>query len=52
MHMQVSALSVGFSEFAIFKRAFNPGPAEPGYVLSIVFANSVDPDQLASEDAN
>ena len=28
----------------------NPCPAEPGYALS--FANSVDPDQLASEVAN
>ena len=28
---------------------FNPCPAEPGYT---VFANSVDPDQLASEEAN
>ena len=27
----------------------NPCPAEPGYTLS---ANSVDPDQLASEEAN
>ena len=28
----------------------NPGPAELGYAF--VFANSVDPDQLASEEAN
>ena len=27
----------------------NPCPAEPGYTLT---ANSVDPDQLASEEAN
>ena len=27
----------------------NPSPAEPGYVLS---ANSVDPDHLASSEAN
>ena len=27
----------------------NPCPAEPGYT---VFANSVDPDQLASSEAN
>ena len=29
--------------------ALNPCPAEPGYTLT---ANSVDPDQLASEEAN
>ena len=29
---------------------FNPSPAEPGYVLPL--QNSVDPDQLASEEAN
>ena len=29
---------------------FNLGPAEPKHVLP--FANSVDPDQLASEEAN
>ena len=29
--------------------SFNPCPAEPGYTC---FANSVDPDQLASEEAN
>ena len=28
----------------------NPSPAEPGNVLR--FANSIDPDQLASEEAN
>ena len=28
----------------------NPCPAEPGYTLS--FANSVDSDHLASEEAN
>ena len=28
----------------------NPSPAEPGYVCP-VFANSVDPDHLASEEA-
>ena len=28
----------------------NPGPAGPGHALP--FANSVDPDQLASEEAN
>ena len=27
----------------------NPSPAEPGYAMT---ANSVDPDQLASEEAN
>ena len=31
---------------------FNPFPAEPRYVLPLQFANSVDPDQLASEEAN
>ena len=37
---------------------FNPGPAEPGYVLSLeqwicsVFGKSVDQDQLASEEAD
>ena len=30
----------------------NPCPAEPGYTLYPAFANSVDPDQLASEEAN
>ena len=30
--------------------ALNPSPAEPGYALPQ--ANSVDPDQLASEEAN
>ena len=32
----------------------NPSPAEPGYAQKIcpAFANSVDPDQLASEEAN
>ena len=29
----------------------NPCPPEPGYIYS-AFANSVDPDQLASEEAN
>ena len=29
----------------------NPSPAEPGYTQA-AFANSVDPDQLASEEAN
>ena len=29
---------------------FNPSPADSGYVLP--FANSVDPDQLASKEAN
>ena len=29
--------------------SFNPSPAEPGYALP--FANSVDPDQLASSEA-
>ena len=33
----------------MFRYILNPSPAEPGYVLS--FANSVDPDQLASEEA-
>ena len=28
----------------------NPSPAEPGYTSA--FANSVDPDQLASSEAN
>ena len=28
----------------------NPSPAEPGYTLPL--QNSVDPDQLASEEAN
>ena len=31
---------------------FNPCPAEPGYTNVPCFANSVDPDQLASEEAN
>ena len=31
------------------KITLNPCPAEPGYTA---FANSVDPDQLASEEAN
>ena len=31
-------------------RPINPSPAEPGYALPQ--ANSVDPDQLASEEAN
>ena len=30
-------------------RWVNPSPADPGYAG---FANSVDPDQLASEEAN
>ena len=30
----------------------NPGPAEPGYTLPLEFGNSVDPDQMASEEAN
>ena len=30
-------------------KIINPSPAEPGYVA---FANSEDPDQLASEEAN
>ena len=30
--------------------AVNPGPADPG--LYPVFANSIDPDHLASEEAN
>ena len=34
----------------MFRYILNPSPSEPGYVLS--FANSVDPDQLASEEAN
>ena len=36
------------------KSVVNPCPAEPGYVLPLVlpFANSVDPDQLASEETN
>ena len=38
-----------FTRKAIDKKV-NPSPAEPGYVLP--FANSVDPDQLASEEAN
>ena len=29
---------------------FNPGPAEPG--LCPAFVNSVNPDQLASDEAN
>ena len=33
---------------------FNYSPAEPGYVKNVCkhLLNSVDPDQLASEDAN
>ena len=30
-------------------RRIYPGPSDPGYILP---ANSVDPDQLASEEAN
>ena len=32
-----------------FNLIFNPSPAEPGYTI---ITNSVDPDQLASEEAN
>ena len=35
--------------FKFFRKDY-PSPAEPGYALS--FLNSVDPDHLASEDAN
>ena len=31
---------------------FNPCHAEPGYTMYLSFANSVDPDLLASEEAN
>ena len=31
-------------------RTFNPSPAEPRHAFP--FANSVDPDQLASSEAN
>ena len=33
----------------IGRNIFNPDPSEPRYILT---ANSVDPDQLASEEAN
>ena len=34
-----------------YRAQVNPCPAEPGYMYP-TFANSVDPDQLASEEAN
>ena len=34
-----------------YSSLINPCPAEPGYTYP-AFANSVDPDQLASEEAN
>ena len=36
--------------FTSLSSLFNPSPAEPWY--NPAFANSVDPDQLASEEAN
>ena len=39
-----------FKSFYFAQKVLNPYPSEPGY--EPVFANSVDPDQLASEEAN
>ena len=36
--------------FKFWGKCFNPCPAEPGYIL--LLQTSVDPDQLASEEAN
>ena len=39
--------------YAKLQFKFNPCPAEPGHTLIYpASANSVDPDQLASEEAN
>ena len=38
--------------FKYIRLNVNPCPAEPGYTMYPAFANSVDPDQLASEEAN
>ena len=42
------AIHVGFSKD--ITSSFNPYPAEPGYTLPL--QTSVDPDHLASEEAN
>ena len=37
---------------ALFSSRINPCPAEPGYAMLLQITNSVEPDQLASSEAN
>ena len=46
---QFIAPDKAFFFFFFQSKSLNPSPAEPGYILS---ANSVDPDQLASQEGN
>ena len=42
----------GRTELKFQKKHFHPCPAEPRYIGYTAFANSADPDQLASKEAN
>ena len=46
--INIRVTDLNYRQNFVSARYLNPCPAEPGYA----FANSVDPNQLASEEAN